>query len=298
MATFKPLITGNYPQWSGEMRAWLMRNGLWRLVKGVDVKASRADPLALTAEESKAENAWDDKAMKAAGELFLNISPEQRIYLAGIEDDPVLIWTTLESLHLQKRPGARFNAYDTLFSIHKLEGESLQQMMGRIDECMLSVRNLRPSGFTLQMLDDELVCMTMLRVLPEQHKFLATSLQLADKLEKSALLQAFITEDISQLRHSSSSTGPLITALSATTTGLPCEFCSIPGHALAACYRFNAAKATASAEVQDRRSNRRGGPPGGRGRPQRANAAQEAPSATRTVEEFAGSAATQALLLI
>ena len=30
----KPLSNANYPDWSGEMRAWLMRNGLWKLVSG------------------------------------------------------------------------------------------------------------------------------------------------------------------------------------------------------------------------------------------------------------------------
>ena len=53
--------------------------------------------------------------------------------LAGMEEDPAAMWVALESVHLQKRPGARFNAYDDLFSIQKKEEESLQQLMGRID---------------------------------------------------------------------------------------------------------------------------------------------------------------------
>ena len=72
------------------------------------------------------------------------------------------MWVALESVHLQKRPGARFNAYDDLFSIQKKEEESLQQLMGRIDECMLTIQNLRPKDFTLAALDNELVCMAMI----------------------------------------------------------------------------------------------------------------------------------------
>ena len=61
------------------------------------------------------------------------VEPEQRIHLQGIEDDPVAIWSKLESVHLHKKPGARFNAYDDLFSIRKLEGESLQTLVNRVD---------------------------------------------------------------------------------------------------------------------------------------------------------------------
>jgi hypothetical protein len=28
----KPLSNSNYPVWSGEMQAWLMHNGLWKLI--------------------------------------------------------------------------------------------------------------------------------------------------------------------------------------------------------------------------------------------------------------------------
>ena len=92
-----------------------MRSGLWRLVKGVELKPSRASPDKPTAEELRAEDKWEDKQMKAAGELFLNVLPDQRTHFAGLEDDPVAMWAALEKVHLQKRPGARFNAYDDLF---------------------------------------------------------------------------------------------------------------------------------------------------------------------------------------
>ena len=47
MAKIKPLFNSNYPEWCGEMKAWLMRNGLWRLVSKKETKsaASQADKL-------------------------------------------------------------------------------------------------------------------------------------------------------------------------------------------------------------------------------------------------------------
>jgi len=41
----------------------------------------------------------------------------QRVHFRGIKDDPVQMWGALKKVHMQKRPGTRFNAYDALFSI-------------------------------------------------------------------------------------------------------------------------------------------------------------------------------------
>ena len=85
---------------------------------------------------------WKMRSLKAAGGLFLAVQHEQRIHLTGIESDPLAIWTKLESIHVSKRPGARFNAYYDLFSIWKQPDESLQALMNRIDESMHTISNL------------------------------------------------------------------------------------------------------------------------------------------------------------
>ena len=70
--------------------------------------------------------------MKAAGEIYLSVGAEQKQHLKECLDDPVKMWTTLEKTHVSKKPGARFNAYDELFSIVKLEEESLQSLGDRV----------------------------------------------------------------------------------------------------------------------------------------------------------------------
>jgi hypothetical protein len=40
---FKPLNNSNYLEWSGEMKAWLMKHALWRLVAGKEAKPSTSD---------------------------------------------------------------------------------------------------------------------------------------------------------------------------------------------------------------------------------------------------------------
>ena len=69
MAKIKPLSNSNYPEWCGEMKAWLMRNGLWRLVSKKERKpaASLADEL----------EKWE---IKAAGEIYLLVENDQRVH--------------------------------------------------------------------------------------------------------------------------------------------------------------------------------------------------------------------------
>jgi hypothetical protein len=102
----------NYPTWKGEMKAYLHVKGLCLLVNGSETR-----PMSDTDAQAK----WDVKADKAAGELYLACSVEQRMHIDVVQDDPVKIWTSLASIHLQQHPGARFNAWDDFFSIRKLK---------------------------------------------------------------------------------------------------------------------------------------------------------------------------------
>src|ERR1700678_1248220 len=119
MPKFKPLSNSNYPEWCGEMKAWLMKNGLWK--------------------EAKAE--------RAAGEIYLLVENDQRVNFCGYEEDPPEMWKLLENAHLSKKPGARFNAYDNLFSIHKEDKETLMDLGVQIEKAMATIQNLHSSNF-------------------------------------------------------------------------------------------------------------------------------------------------------
>ncbi len=113
------------------MQAYLRSQGVWRIVSG-DSKAPKLSSTPTEAQEA-ALDAWNLKSDKAAGYIFLAVEDNQKVHFASISDDPVKMWAALAAVHLQKRPGARFNAYDDLFSIRKQEDESLQSLMNRVD---------------------------------------------------------------------------------------------------------------------------------------------------------------------
>ena len=58
----KPLSDSNYPEWAGEMKAWLMKNSLWRLVSGKEPKPSSGEAL----------DRWKARAEKAAYKSMAN----------------------------------------------------------------------------------------------------------------------------------------------------------------------------------------------------------------------------------
>ena len=68
---FNKLRTGNYPAWKGNVSATLKTRGWWRIVQGTKKKPKAKDPKAPSAEEQKAMDDWEDKSLRAAGELHL-----------------------------------------------------------------------------------------------------------------------------------------------------------------------------------------------------------------------------------
>ena len=223
------------------MQAWLMSKELWMLVDSAEPCPPDSD------KESKLK--WQKRAQKAAGELFLSVEQDQKSHFHGILSDPIRIWTTLRDAHMSKKPGARFNAYDSLFSIRKQPNESLQSLCARIDASMQAIQDLRPTPFTLKEIDDELHSMALIRALPEEYKSLSQSLMLLDDLNKTKIREAFLAEETnSQRRGEQFNAGTSDLALSSsnnTKNDQECDFCGSKGHTAAECRKLVAARAYA-----------------------------------------------------
>ena len=123
------------------MQAILMQKGYWGVVSGK-----------LTKEQAKDESTFDSYTEIDSGLIFLNVDEEMQRIVTDLlgNGDAVGMWKALEAECLSKRPGARFNAYDDLFSIRKQEGESLTSLAGRVANSVRTIRDLRPSSFTLE----------------------------------------------------------------------------------------------------------------------------------------------------
>ncbi|KAF7377306.1 Integrase catalytic domain-containing protein [Mycena sanguinolenta] len=185
--TFPRLNEKNYGSWVGDERAELQRLGVWHIVKGTIVAPSGND----TEELRK----WLIDSGKAAGSIYASLDPSQKVHVKGMEENPVSMWQALEKIHRQKKPGARFAAYNHLFSIQKLPEETLTALIGRVDDAITLIQDLRPAAHTLTDLDGELASMAMIRALPEEYQSFRSSLFLLPQLDKATVTEAFILEE-------------------------------------------------------------------------------------------------------
>ena len=104
----QPLNGNNYTTWSKEMKALLRSKGLWRLIDGKETRPSTP---------AKEQEAWDIKQDWAAGELMLNLMPDQQVHIRTQQDNPTAAWKVLETLYVQQKASTRFVAYDEFFTI-------------------------------------------------------------------------------------------------------------------------------------------------------------------------------------
>ena len=237
---FDKLNSNNSNTWNGDMEAWFHAQALWRIVSGVS-KPPTVSATPKEGEEDKLE-AWQLKADKAAGIMWLMVDNTQRVHFRGIKDDPVKMWGALKEVHMQKRPGTRFNAYDDLFSIRKREEEDLQSLINRVDDALHRIRDLRSTAFTLDKLDDELGAMALIRALPEDYNSFVSSLLLKDDLDKAAVQIAFVREDNQRRRRQEESPAIGTALATSSSSSITCAFCGSSGHSQDVCRQYAHAK--------------------------------------------------------
>lgn len=86
---------------------------MWRLVIGKKKRVVSENATAVTATEQAAMDSWDEKALKAAGELYLAVSDDQKTHLEALRPTLLLsepnysLFTSRSVLVLVSMPGSR-----------------------------------------------------------------------------------------------------------------------------------------------------------------------------------------------
>ncbi|KAG1787608.1 uncharacterized protein HD556DRAFT_1434386 [Suillus plorans] len=238
------------------------------------------------ASQAEEQAKWDQKQDKAVGELFLHCSADQRLHFEDVQDDPIKIWTTLESTHVQQLPATCFNAWNDFFTIRKRPDESLSTLIARIEEGMAKIQRLRPQDSSkpysrLSDLDAELVSMAMIRALGENYAQFASSLILLKSLDQKELKAAFLAEETQHHQRAdalgvSSSDSALFSAPGAPPSSCKCganaicDFCEKAGHCVHKCFAMQRAREVHKTRQAPNQSGKSGK------RPRNANKASEA----------------------
>jgi len=132
-------------------------------------KAPTVNIPAREGEEDKLE-AYQVKADKAAGIMWLMVEQAQRVHFRGIKDDAVKMWGVLEGVHMQKQPGTHFNAYDDLFSIRKREEEDLQSLINHVDDAIHLQSTILQEDVKHTVCDEEVIEQVVDQVAREKDK--------------------------------------------------------------------------------------------------------------------------------
>ena len=113
------------------MKAYLMQKKVWAIVMGTDIRPSPGGVVL--------RYLLKDEQL-AAGVIYLGLEDTQKSQVEEFLDDPKHMWEELESIHVQKHLSTRFNGYNSLLSITKLEDESLPSLTSRIKKAMQEVK--------------------------------------------------------------------------------------------------------------------------------------------------------------
>ncbi|KZT18960.1 hypothetical protein NEOLEDRAFT_1078934, partial [Neolentinus lepideus HHB14362 ss-1] len=198
---FPALGEHNYGSWADDMEAYLKTLDLWDITDDPTAAPLPEDATNPTTEERKEVRDWDSRFCnnnrkgQASGQIWLAVEDGQKVHVKEVKSDPAKMWLKLKEVHVQQKPGTRFNAYDALLGLHKLEGESLTSLMARADKAMQDIRALRPRDFTIDSLDNDLASMALIRALPSDYNNFVSSLLLLDSLDLTKLQSAFQNEE-------------------------------------------------------------------------------------------------------
>ena len=111
--SFEKLHEHNYPDWKGNMCAFLRMKGVWRIVNGDEAAPTDADKL----------EKFTLRQEIAAGAIFLACDAKQQSHIKD-EVDPTKMWNKLEQVHVRKNSSTRFVAYNALFNVRKKDDET------------------------------------------------------------------------------------------------------------------------------------------------------------------------------
>jgi predicted small integral membrane protein len=147
-----PLNDVNYVSWAKEMRAYLAENRIWFIVNGTITEPK----------SGKEQVTYMKKSTQAAGAMFLAVEASQHVHFNWIEMDGPAIWAKLQSTHLQKVSGVRYNALDAVFNVRKQSDKSLPSLVSRVDTLVQSFKDLCPGRYTLEQLLEDMSAMSIL----------------------------------------------------------------------------------------------------------------------------------------
>ena len=229
------LNAGNYHVWYTKLHYLLQEKVIWGIINGtVEVPNSKAFEVAKDKE-------------KAFGIIMRSIEPALR---APARDfmDPKKILDTLEELYGTPSAGTRFNAIKSFLSLSQLPDERIPAFISRVRDAQRTLINSRPSEYTVNDFDSELLTSVLISGTPG-YSLLTETLLVKSDLKSNDVEAALVTAEETRLQHTE--IAALCTHTTPSTSNLIpmsksdfyCDFCDLEGsHETKRCWRMKATK--------------------------------------------------------
>ena len=172
----------NYPEWSIQMRAILVKKSLWDVTSG-DGDKPMGSP------NSKTVRAWQRRNDEAIAEIQLNVEPDQLSHVTGTEASE--IWTLLREVHSATGLGSRIVLRTEFYSQNMGAGMSIQ---GYVAQVRKSAFRLEQAGAEIS---DEERLGVLLAGLPPRFGPFVVSLEAIPESDRTftAIVRRLINED-------------------------------------------------------------------------------------------------------
>ena len=125
---FPKLRLGNWATWESDMSAYLRSRGLMGHVTGMrkapTVHSANDKNESLVISQQARLDDFNIEKERAGGEIFLMLEEDEKPLVRHLQDSPQALWDKLKERHVVIKPNARFNAYDSFFSLRLEEGET------------------------------------------------------------------------------------------------------------------------------------------------------------------------------
>ena len=162
-----PLTERNYPTWKIQIKMYLMRENLFRLVDG-----SETAPPSTDVDDYQKYCLRRDKALAT---IVLAIDPKL-LYLIGDPTDPAVVWQKLQDTFQKKTWANKLRLKRRLYNMKLKPGDSLQLHLKNFIELFEELAVIGDA------VDDEDRVINLLASLPDTYSTLVTALEALDKV--------------------------------------------------------------------------------------------------------------------
>ena len=221
------LLNGsNFPTWKLQCRMVLMKQGVWKIVNGMEVAPDEENIIA--------RNKFNDRRDKALSTIVLAVETSL-LYLLGDPQDPVEVWNKLCDQFQAKTWANKLALRRKLYGLKLKENQSVQEHLKAMVEIF---DNLAVIG---EAVEEEDRVVHILTSLPESYNMLVTAFEASSEVPKIEIVTEKLLNEERKIKEKRSSvergySGDALFV--ASTKPKTCFYCGETGHIKRFCEKW------------------------------------------------------------